>query len=175
MSVTVYVWLPNFPNVGHTSMMVAGGSYQGRLYISWWPEGDHNAFGLAMCTPYTSMGSYNDDKANEGQESDYTLVIPSGLDEGSIVAWWQNQLTDVNAQYCLLSENCSDVVHQALQAGGADAYVTGNATWNVVWTPQGVLEYVQAIQQGIQTQSMSGYAPPPGDPLDGGLPPGGAP
>ena len=170
MSVTVYIWLPNLPNVGHSSMLVEGGGAQTPLYISWWPEGEHNALGLALCTPYTNMSSYSDDRTNEGdgntpKDADYIMQFPSGLDEGAIRNWWAQTISDSQAQYCLLSSNCSAVVHQALQAGGADNYASGFATWNIVWSPNGILDYTQAVQQGMTS--------PPIDPYGGNLPPGG--
>jgi hypothetical protein len=142
---------------GHASMQLE------RTYISWWPEipGQvpskihHNVY---ASHPFRNR-RFDEDVAAETQWPDYRIRI-DGLDEGAIKDWWQSfGLVRDGVLYQgpllswdTLSRNCSNVVATALRVGGGDKYARWGKSWNIVWTPAGVLQYALSIQQGIRSR-----------------------
>jgi hypothetical protein len=150
--ITVYVWLTkrvgSQKNVGHSSMMVAG-----LTYISWWPD---EAAGFGRDFHPIRNKSFQSDVKDEGSKPD-VIVLLDGLDENAILDWWQQfGLTRGHVEfqgplppYNLAKQNCSTVVANALRKGGGDQYATWYSSWSVIWRPQTLMEYAQAIQQGL--------------------------
>ena len=97
-----------------------------------------------------------DDVSAERQQPDHRLVI-AGLDEKAIKDWWQSfGLTRDGVLYQgpmrpwdTLGQNCSTVAARGLSIGGGDKYVAWQKSWNVVWTPNDVLDYAISIQRGL--------------------------
>ena len=139
--VEVLVW--NFferGNLGHAALKVGG------EYVSWWPQGAASLKdGRMPGTPSDEASDY----ASEGSAPDHRIRI-NGLNEDAICRWWHG-FRD-GAEYRLFVQNCSTVVALALKAGGGTARTSGLGfaldSWNLVWTPDDVRRYAEAIQRG---------------------------
>jgi hypothetical protein len=153
--IEVYVWLParhgSQKNVGHASMLV-----DGQTYISWWPD-ESAGFGRDF-HPIRNK-SYLSDVRDEGGNPHWTVQL-SGLNEKAILDWWagfglikgQVELQGPLPPYNLASQNCSTVVADGLKRGGGDNYAGWYNSWSLIWRPQTVLDYSQAIKQGLASK-----------------------
>lgn len=154
----VFVWSYRGKNEawGHAAMQVD------QTYISWWPQkpgqvpsGIHK--NIYASHPFRNR-SYMDDVRDESQSPDHVIAL-EGLDESGIKDWWQSfGLTRDGAIYQgplqswdTLTRNCSDVVATALKRGGGDKYASWQSSWNMVWTPEAILQYVRSIEQGLRS------------------------
>lgn len=140
MAVTVFVWYPKKGNIGHATLLVAGG-----VYVSWWPSRDDagvsrknmqkwgNAAGMFGSTAEAS--SMTADKKMEGHRNpDWASAPIEGLDEAKINQWFQDlspkspmgasRHTPVRTvgTYSLLDKQCSSTVVEALIVGGLSAW-----------------------------------------------------
>jgi len=154
--ITVYVWksrkTSSGKNVGHSSMMVSG-----HTYISWWPE---ETAGLGRDYHPIRNQTYEKDVEYEACKPDWAIKL-QGLNETAILKWWANfglvkdgtLLDGPLPPYNITRLNCSTVVAIALKVGDGDKhtpwYATWN-TWNIVWTPDDVLQYSLSIQNGLR-------------------------
>ncbi len=144
--VEVFVW--NFSvndalhggNIGHAACKV------GNEYISWWPQ--HAVTlkgGRAPGSPNTEIL----DIQSEGRGPDHRIRLTC-LREDAMVVWWRSFRG--SNQYRLFVQNCSTVVAMALKAGGGTSLTSGFGwayhSWNMVWTPNDVRRYAEAIQRG---------------------------
>jgi len=139
--VEVLVW--NFMqngNIGHAAAVVGG------EYISWWPTE------TATLKSGRSAGAPNtlaEDLASEGRPPDHRIRI-TGLDDDAMVRWWRGFRH--SNEYRLFVQNCSTVVGMALTRGGGRNRTSGLGwawrSWNVVWTPDDVRRYAEAIVHG---------------------------
>jgi hypothetical protein len=153
--ITVYVWLPkrlgNQKNVGHSSMTVGG-----LTYISWWPD---EAAGFGRDFHPIRNKSYQSDVRDEGGNPHWSVQL-YGLDEKAILDWWAGfglikgrvELQGPLPPYNLASQNCSTVVAQGLKTGGGDKHADWYNSWSIIWRPQTVLDYAQAIQRGLASK-----------------------
>jgi hypothetical protein len=154
--VTVYVWNFRGKTVawGHASMQC------GDKYISWWPE-PYNRVPQTKLAPqiYDAhpfvLRKFEDDVRDEGMRPDWTIRI-NGLDEEAIKGWWQGfnpQAHDMygppSAPWNTVSTNCAKIVATALDQGGGRQYAPYLASRNMIWTPNDVRVYAQAIADGI--------------------------
>jgi hypothetical protein len=169
--VTVYVWNYRGKNVawGHASMQC------GDKYISWWPE-------PAPRVPRTKIAPqiydahpfvlrrFEDDVRDEGMRPDWTIRI-QGLDEEAIKGWWKSfnpQAHDMygppSAPWSTITSNCSKIVAMALDEGGGQKYAPFHKSRNMIWTPNDVREYAQAVQAGLAAsrQTLGGPRRPVG-------------
>lgn len=158
--ITVYVW--NYTgkndNWGHASMLVDGGLPPGPRYYSWWPQGPGRDYTFHESLPIYAVQairnrSYQDDMRDEGRmrpkAPDHVIKITK-LDETKVKAYWKS-LLDNDPTWRTLGQNCSTTVARALMAGGGDSKVKLGDwwhQWNVVWKPDDLLRYAQAIQAG---------------------------
>jgi hypothetical protein len=154
--VVVYVWNYRGKNVawGHASMQC------GDKYISWWPE-PYNRVPRTKIAPqiYDAhpfvLRKFEDDVRDEGMRPDWTIRI-EGLDEEAIKGWWKGfnpQAHDMygppSAPWSTITSNCSKIVALALDAGGGQQYAPYQSSRNVIWTPNDVRIYAQAVQAGV--------------------------
>lgn len=115
-------------NVGHSSMILDNISHVS--YISWWPQegGDK---------PYT----YRRDVEEEGRNPD-ALISINGLDEDSILRWWEIKVKSRKGErggYIFKSNNCANIIADALVSGGADGIV--KKPNHTIWTPSLVADW----------------------------------
>ena len=139
MTVTVYVWLPNAPAVGHASMQLENGTY-----ISLWPS-----VSLAKANKMKNQHgarheSLNVDIYYEKRPPDLVFHI-SDLDEGAIQHWWDNFYD----RYNLVRQNCCNTVIGGLRAGGSDGKLSYFARKQFrivpIWIPATVAEYCRKL------------------------------
>jgi len=160
--ITVYIWKFRGKGVawGHASLLV------GQTYMSWWPEGQGRiaskiSNSIYSVYPIRNRTFTDDIRGEDGQYPDHTLLI-NGLDEEKIKNWWQSfGLTRDGVLYegpmlpwATLAQNCSTVVARALSIGGGDKYASWTKSWNVVWTPNDVLNYATSIMHGITAERL---------------------
>jgi hypothetical protein len=150
--ITVYVWLPNRrgnqKNVGHASMLVGE-----QTYISWWPD---QSAGFGRDFHPIRNKSYRSDVKDEGGTPHWSVQL-NGLNEKAILDWWagfglikgQLELPGPLPPYNLASQNCSTVVANGLKKGGGDTFASWFSSWSVIWRPQTVLDYAEAIKRGL--------------------------
>lgn len=157
--ITVYIWSFRGKSAawGHASMAV------GREYISWWPETPGQVPSGIHPNVYRSYPIRNrrfqDDIADEGQAPDHRVTI-DGLDEPAILNWWASfglsrggrPLAGPPEPWSTLRMNCSTVVSTALKLGGGDRCAAWSKSWNLVWTPNDVLQYALSIKNGLASQ-----------------------
>jgi hypothetical protein len=116
MSVTVYIWdwalsppwKRDFVSGGHASLSVEDGH---GTYISWWPHA-----GSPLVTDAMVRRSYHDDMKAMKYQANHSLHI-AGLNEAAIRSWWATKKRRLHFGYSLLSENCCQVVVEALAVG----------------------------------------------------------
>jgi RHS repeat-associated protein len=110
--VEIYYWGVDLPNrrVGHIAMKLSDGTY-----ISLFPDGKH--------TP-------EQDITAEGREADRSYRL-YGLNEKAIAAWWKR----ANTTYSKYSNNCADIVGNALRVGGLDALARAGCEKGAFCTP----------------------------------------
>lgn len=127
-------------NIGHAALKVGG------EYVSWWPQ---NAASLKDGRHPGTASNEATDVVSEGRGPDHRIRL-TGLDEDAIGRWWRSFRT--GEEYRLFVQNCSTVVAMALKAGGGTARTSGAGwayhSWNVVWTPNDVRRYAEAIRRG---------------------------
>jgi hypothetical protein len=167
--IKVIIWDFRGVNVawGHASMSVDGGEPPGGIYISWWPSRDNRqpkfpkAGGLLrqVYSVQAIMGrTYDDDVQGEDNKPPDHVIRLNGLDETAIKTWWHDLLQSSDTIWSSLGQNCATTVARALKAGGGDDMTTGFGgwwdSWNVVWTPNDVLDYALAIQRGIASRKV---------------------
>jgi hypothetical protein len=163
--VTVYVWNFRGKTVawGHASMQC------GDKYISWWPE-PYNRVPRTKVAPqiYDAhpfvLRRFEDDVRDEGMRPDWTIRI-DGLDEENIKGWWKSfnpQAHDMygppSAPWSTITSNCSKIVAMALDEGGGAQYAPYFMSRNVIWTPNDVRVYAQAVQAGLKARRAGGAA-----------------
>ena len=158
---TVHIWAYRGSAVawGHASMSLD------RTYVSWWPEGSNRVHNKLVGRIYTAgpirNRTFSDDVAGEdGRHPDFNIRI-QGLSEQAIKDWWfrfsllrdgeiyQGPLRD---SWQTLSKNCSTVVARGLTLGGG-AELAGFSAARLVWTPNDVRAYAQAIQTALLRQA----------------------
>ena len=109
MTVTVYVWRPRLPQVGHASMKLVDGTY-----ISLWP-GEGKAYFKKKIRKdkkqdnHTSV-NLDEDIEEEGRDPDRTFKI-DGLNENKIKIWWNG----FNKASCSWVQNCCKTVIDGLK------------------------------------------------------------
>ena len=153
---TVYIWNFRGKDIawGHASLQVD------HTYMSWWPEERNRLRSKVSNKIYSVQAIRNrllsDDIAAERMPPDHQLVI-QGLDEKKIKDWWQSfGLSRDGVLYQgplqaweTLAQNCSTVAAKGLAVGGGDKYASWHRSWNLVWTPNDVLQYARSIQAGL--------------------------
>jgi hypothetical protein len=157
--VTVYVWNFRGKNVawGHASMQC------GDKYISWWPAPaprvpwNSKAPQIYDAHPFI-LRRFEDDVRDEEKRPDWTIRV-DGLDEERIKGWWQGynpQAHDMygppSAPWSTVTTNCSKIVAIALDEGGGREHASYFKSRNVVWTPDDVRRYAQAVQAGLKAR-----------------------
>ena len=95
--------------VGHAAITLDDGTH-----ISWWPSGKTE--GKKSKKNPREIGSLSEDIDFEGRSPDVTFQV-TGLNEGTIKAWWEAFL-DAGEKYDLCIRNCCHIVMNALKAGG---------------------------------------------------------
>ena len=160
--VTVFIWNFRGSDVarGHASLLVD------RTYISWWPEGSDR---IASKLSHRLYSVYpirhrllSDDIAAERSQPDHLIDI-AGLDEIRIKEWWQSfgltrdGLLDAGPMlpWETIAQNCSTVAARGLSVGGGDRFANWTKAWNVVWTPDDVLQYAMSIRAGLTAARRS--------------------
>ena len=156
--VRVYIWRFRGKREawGHASMEVQG------QYISWWPVASRRVRSKFHRNVYSAHPIGNrslyDDIRDEGGSPDHTVVI-SGLEEGKILSWWRRTalswgggraLGPPSVAWSSLGSNCSQIVATALKQGGGNEFSAWRKSWNIVWTPNDVLEYAESIARGME-------------------------
>ena len=146
---TLYYWEPTDGNWGHISLKLSDGTH-----ISWWPStqiGANKAFpGLVPVAIFTEWVAANPnqtlqkDTEYEGK-SPSVLLIPRGLNEANIKAWWTT--FSLSAKYNAARQNCSTVVYIALTKGGALNFVDDPGYW--WWNPDRTLQFARVMQQAM--------------------------
>ena len=156
-SLVVYTWEYQGSSTawGHASMTLTNGTH-----ISWWPESDVLSNGVVtvtnrhiqLATGYIDIYSavavsnvtFQNDIDWEGSPPNSTNVI-EGLNEAAIQNFWDNFAT--NSLWESYNQNCAKTVADALKAGGAQvSWYDWWSWWNIVWTPDDVKQYADAIQ-----------------------------
>ena len=140
---------------GHASMTLTNGTH-----ISWWPESDVISNGVVIVTNshiklatgyidiYSAVAvsnvTFQNDIDWEDSPPNSTNVI-EGLNEAAIQNFWDNFAT--NSLWESYNQNCAKTVADALKAGGAQvSWYDWWSWWNIVWTPNDVKQYADAIQ-----------------------------
>jgi hypothetical protein len=115
--ITVYVWIPELENVGHSSAKIIDDSNNRTTYVSWWPSSSDSI----MKKRTGHFNTYENDVLWEGKNPEFTYEL-KGLDESSAIDWWEEFITNANSNYSLGMYNCSWAVIKALKAAGADSH-----------------------------------------------------
>lgn len=153
--ILVHVW--NYRGldtaVGHASMHV------GETYISWWPDTQQATPKLPpslggnriFSAKHIHGRTFEQDKRDEESAPHHTIPL-DGLDERSILQWWQ-KFSVPGRLWSTLGQNCSTTVGRALMIGGGDDFALGARgwwhSWNLVWKPDDVLAYAREIRRGL--------------------------
>lgn len=150
--VTVFIWNEHSGAWGHASMRVDGGEPAGSVYISYWPA-TAGTTRIFCSRPGRNRTFENDVAGEDGLQPNHAIRV-MGLYETRIKSWWRTLMsrTDPDSDWCSLGLNCSAVVAQALNAGHAFEYYDGALavnSWNMFWSPAGVLAYVNSLVQAI--------------------------
>ena len=140
MTVTVYVWLPEAPQVGHASMELEDGTY-----VSLWPgEGKANSKKKTKKDKKQDIHTsenLDEDIDEEGRNPNHTFYI-DGLNENKIRRWWNG----FNKTSWSWTQNCCKTVIDGLREGGSDSKLSGCKYFvGMIWTPGGVVNYCQDI------------------------------
>jgi hypothetical protein len=147
----IYIWsyVGFYDAVGHAAMKLSDGTY-----ISWWPQGGPERkyfplIGLTYSAPHNDPQTQQDDETFEGKPADLVLSVWN-LDEAAIKAWWGPYNADASHTWNALNANCSTVVFNALQTGGALNVLTPSEREeyanNAPWTPNDVARLVMFLQ-----------------------------
>jgi hypothetical protein len=154
--VTVFIWDFRGSDVawGHASLLVD------QTYMSWWPEGQNRERSKISDQIYSVHPirdrRFSDDTAAEGGPPKHRVEI-RGLNEARMKDWWQSfGLMRDGVLYQgpmlpweTLAQNCSTVAARGLSVGGGDRYARWIKSWQVVWTPNDVLNYALSIRTGL--------------------------
>jgi hypothetical protein len=152
--VRVYIWAFRGKRDawGHASMQVRSD------YVSWWPMATGRVgskLSRDIFSAHPRLPRLHDDIRDEGGSPDHTILI-NGLDEAKIIIWWRKTFPWAESRvgppamsWNSLSWNCSKVVATALNEGGGDKFASWSKSWNMVWTPNDVREYADAIVTGM--------------------------
>ena len=141
---TVHIWdyRGSSEAWGHASMTLEDGTH-----ISWWPSGQNRESIPFISEIYTAPANdpqtYNDDVRLEGQAPDKQIEIKC-LDENKIKQWWL--VFKTTHKWKTLSQNCSTTVADGLKAGGGADNVSWGVSHNIVWKPNDVKAFAQAIK-----------------------------
>ena len=154
--VTVYIW--NFRGKveawGHASMRIDN------TYVSWWPANPGELPSKVHRQVYASSPirnrSYAQDINDEKAAPNHIIEI-KGLNENTIKNWWQSFGLSRDGQsyqgplqtWDTIKRNCSTVVATGLRHGGGDDYAKWHKSWNLIWTPEDVLNYATSIRNNI--------------------------
>lgn len=157
--ITVYRWDLRYPGsatgfrVGHVSLRVTGGTPAGDIYMSWFPT-EHGS----LSSPARRGQTFEQDVHEEGTQPLDSLRVGTEqktLDETAMKAWWARFLQNP-PQWSLYDTNCSQLVIEALRAGGSDRYLGGATlgvppwrSWSVVWRPWQIPAYIAAVNKGL--------------------------
>ena len=145
----VYIWEYTgvSGNWGHASMELENGTY-----ISRWPMANtsieqYRFYVWGFRYIYFAVSIYGRSKEadieDEGSKPTSTIQV-DGLDEEKIQNWWDEAKYDI---YGTLDNNCAETVANGLKAGGAETpWWDLTSSWNIVWTPNDVKDYAEAIE-----------------------------
>lgn len=100
-----YLWRPRLleKSVGHIALALSDGTY-----ISFWPPSP------TLLKKSGRSQSYEEDVRVEGRPADDELLLPDDLvNQHAIRTWWKRY----SVAYNLVTNNCADVVLQALKVG----------------------------------------------------------
>lgn len=123
-------------------------------YISWWPsaegrdgktKGEGGPLNNIYEAPAIQGRQYEDDLNGEGGREPWSKNV-TGLNEANMKDWWQAFSSNTENKWATFSQNCSTVAAMALEKGGATTawYDLWNG-WNMIWTPEDVKRYAEAI------------------------------
>ena len=146
----MYIWDHSFDHWGHAAMRLEDGTD-----ISWWPSEDRHGI-LREKDIYSApavIGQTIEQASGphyENKKADLKIPI-NGLDEKAIKTWW-NKFKG-NHLWKSLSQNCSTTVSDGLKAGGAKVKLSDIfKQWNLIWTPNDIKKYAQAIKKYEEQQ-----------------------
>jgi RHS repeat-associated protein len=130
---------------GHTSMTLNNGTH-----ISWWPQGTGRDYSISGSVPIYSADAFPNqtlarDIEYEGRKPDHSIIV-GGLNEDNIQKWWDG--FRASNQWKTFSQNCSSTVADGLDAGGGGRGILFD-DWNIIWTPNDVKNYSEAIPEPI--------------------------
>lgn len=156
--------------MGHASVEVTQ-SGDSDCYISWWPGNSRRPkfpklagntlaaplFASVYSAPARPNQTFVDDKMGEdGKNPDVSLAV-KGLDQKAIKVWWDDFRANPPS-WSSLDINCAMVAAFALRSGGADSVISGIKgwwhSWNTVWSPNDVIDLVEAINRGAVTKPI---------------------
>ncbi len=139
-------------NFGHAGLMLSDGTY-----ISWWAR-DNITLQVASVSSVSRAPKKKDDvkwpdpcatTRFDGLNEPRLVISLSNVDEDAVRAWW-NDFWKTSHKYNPLGLNCSTVVFQALDAGGAldDMPSDYKMTYRTlpVWTPAALMNMCIDIQ-----------------------------
>jgi hypothetical protein len=150
----VYVWYPKGDCIGHASMHL--GDHRERSstewYVSWWPAETGTPFNAPTADPSTL--AEDEDAEHEGDIAHEYFDLED-LNIGKMKAEWDAVKGNPDKYYQLVGNNCSTVVAQVLQAGGANRNLLGGGVLgalkafsyahNLYWTPKNVAELCEQL------------------------------
>jgi RHS repeat-associated protein len=138
----VYIWryTGTKENWGHAAIRLENGTY-----ISWWPGPDNFSGGSKIFESDAFEPSYARDVQLEQAPPDVVIRL-TNLDEAAIQRWWDD-FQKKTKKWKTVRQNCSTTAAQALKAGGANKRVQGFFEPNLIWTPEDVRQFAEAIQK----------------------------
>jgi len=116
--VSVKIWLPEGPNIGHAAMTLLDGH---NTYISWWPSLVDRSFyssgpkaNVVHRARAISNRSFAEDCQGEGRQPDHEILVRK-VDFSRVLQAWHNVRRA--GWWDLKTCNCSTVIRDCLRAG----------------------------------------------------------
>lgn len=148
----VYVWYPHGDCIGHASMHLGDHREEDDTdwYVSWWPSETGTFTNAPTAAPNTLE---EDEESEEGIAHEYYDL--EDLNIGTMKAAWDVRRGNPDKYYQLVGKNCSTIVAEVLQAGGANMDLLGGGiggalkafsyAHNLWWTPKNIAELCEKI------------------------------
>jgi hypothetical protein len=154
LNAEVYVWDPHVDGYGHAAIKLSNGSY-----ISWWPAGRGTTKQQYWTGRPGGGHSYDDDIGpdGEGKGPDHTYDLGTNcLDEAAMWKWYNTNFAGASdPKWSVLRNSCSDVAHQAINAGSSltnPCYLSVSHS-NLFWTPKDLGAYAECQSRWCQSKA----------------------
>jgi hypothetical protein len=154
LNAEVYVWDPHVDGYGHAAIKLTNGSY-----ISWWPAGGGTKAQQYWTGRPGGGHSYAEDigPGGEGKGPDHTYDLGNNcLDEAAMWTWYTTNFSgSPDPKWSVLRNSCSDVAHQAINAGSSftnPCYLSISHS-NLFWTPKDLGAYAYCQSRWCQSKA----------------------